>query len=92
MLTIKQSIVEVTKQIQSLLGVETTDLRLEEINKENKNAYNLTVSFLIPNKNLPDNISAITGVTIFPFIRQYKQLKVNKNDGNIITMKMYNNA
>ncbi|MCL2064123.1 MAG: hypothetical protein FWG98_07085 [Candidatus Cloacimonetes bacterium] len=92
MLTIKESVEQIKTQIIDLFGIEATDVRLEEIGKSTNEIYNITVSFLIPNKNLPDNTASVCGITIFPYDRQYKQLKVNKKDGNIISMKMHRNA
>ena len=92
MLSIKESIEQVKTQFFDLLGDDITDVRLEEINGCTDNEYHLTVSFLIPNKNLPATITSTNGVVVFPFVRQYKNITVNKNNGNIVCMKMYNNA
>ena len=92
MLSIKESVELIKTQFFDLFGNDVTDVRLEEINGGTDDEYYLTVSFLIPNKNLPSTLTSINKFAIFPYIRQYKNLTINKNDGNIVYMKMCTDA
>jgi len=92
MLSIKESVEQIKTQFSDLFGNDVTDVRLEEINGSNDDEYFLTVSFLIPNKNLPTTLTSINSFTLFPYTRQYKNLTINKEDGNIVYMKMCANA
>ena len=92
MLSIKESVEHIKTQFSDLFGNDVTDVRLEEINGGNDDEYYLTVSFLIPNKNLPATLTSTNSITLFPYTRQYKNLTINKNDGNIVFMKMCANA
>ena len=92
MLSIKESIEQIKTQFIDLFGSDVTDVRLEEIKGGTDEEYYLTVSFLIPNKNLPTTITSTNGFTIFPYIRQYKNLTVNKKNGSIVYMKICTDA
>ena len=59
MLSIKESFEQIRTQITDLLGSDITDIRLEEINGTTRDKYNLTVSYLVPNKNLLQIYSSI---------------------------------
>ena len=87
MLSIKESVEQIKTQLMDLFGSDITDIRLEEINGGTDDEYYLTVSFLIPIKKLPTTITSTNGFTIFPYIRQYKYLTVNKKDGDIVYME-----
>jgi hypothetical protein len=90
MVSVKESIEQIKGQFADLFGSDVTDVRLEEVFDDNKNnEYYLTMSFLIPNKNIPQTIPSSLGNIIYPYIRQYKKVIVNKADGNINSIMMY---
>jgi hypothetical protein len=91
MLTVKESLEQIKGQFLDIFGSDVTDIRLEEINESDKNEYYFTVSFLIPNKNISPAITEMFG-DINPYIRQYKNVIVNKENGKIVSMKMYKDA
>jgi hypothetical protein len=91
MFSVKDSIEHVKSQFLELFGSDISDVRLEEMNENNNDEYCLTVSFLIPNKNIPTTLTSIYG-DIFPYTRQYKNVVVNKDNGNIISIKIHTNA
>ena len=89
MVTIKESVEQVKERFLDLFGSDVTDIRLEELYDDNKNnEYYFTLSFLIPNNNIPQTITSSLGNFSFPYIRQYKKVIVNKTDGNINSIMM----
>jgi hypothetical protein len=91
MFSVKESIEQVKIQFLELFGSDITDVRLEEMNENNKNEYYFTISFLVPNKNKSTSITSVL-TDVFPYTRQYKNVVVNKDDGNIISIKIHTNA
>jgi hypothetical protein len=92
MILVKDSIEQIKGQFIDLFGSDVTDIRLEEVFDDNKNnEYYITLSFLIPNKNIPipQTITTPLGNIAYPYIRQYKKVIVNKTDGNINSITMY---
>jgi len=90
MVSVKESVEQIKGQFLDLFGSDVTDIRLEEVFDDNKNnEYFLTLSFLIPNKNIPQTITSSLGNITYPYIRQYKKVTVNKTDGNINSIMMY---
>ena len=87
MTSIKETFEQVKGRFVELFGSDIQDIRLEEIDESNINEYYLTLSFLIPNKG----ISSALG-DFYPYIRQYKSVIIDKNTGNIISIKMNNVA
>jgi hypothetical protein len=92
MVSLKESIEQIKGQFLDFFGSDITDIRLEEISESDSNEYYLTVSYLIPNKNLPATITSVLGNMVNPYIRQYKNVVVDKKDGNIISIKMHKDA
>jgi len=92
MISVKDSIEQIKGQFLDFFGSEVTDIRLEEINESNGSEYNLTISFLVPNKNIPSTAISVLGNNIFPYIREYKNVVINKENGIIISVKMHKNA
>jgi hypothetical protein len=90
MISVKESVEQIKGQFLDLFGTDLTDIRLEEVQEDDKNnEYYLTLSFLIPNKNIPQTITSSLGSFVYPYIRQYKKVTVNKADGNINSIMMY---
>ena len=87
MASIKETLEHIKKQFVELFGSDVSDIRLEEIDESNNSECYLTLSFLIPNKG----VSSALG-DFYPYIRQYKNVVVDKNNGNIISIKMHNAA
>lgn len=91
MVSIKESIEQIKGRFIDLFGSDLTDIRLEEVVEDGKNnEYYLTLSFLIPNKNIPQTVTSSLGNIIYPYIRQYKRVTVNKANGDINSIMMYN--
>jgi len=91
MVTVKESVEQIKERFIDLFGSDVTDIRLEEIYEDSKsNEYYLTLSFLIPNNNIPQTMTSSLGNISFPYVRQYKKVIVNKTDGNINSIMMYN--
>ena len=91
MVTVKESVEQIKGRFVDLFGSDVTDIRLEEIyENSNNNEYYLTLSFLIPNKNIPQTTTSSLGSITFPYIRQYKKVIINKADGNINSIMMHN--
>jgi len=91
MVTVKESVEQIKGRFIDLFGSDVKDIRLEEIYDDNKNnEYYLTLSFLIPNNNIPQTMTASLGNITFPYIRQYKKVIVDKTDGNINSIMMHN--
>jgi len=91
MVTVKESVEQIKGRFIDLFGADVTDIRLEEIYEDSKNnEYYLTLSFLIPNKNLPQTMTSSLGDIKYPYIRQYKKVNINKADGNINSIMMHN--
>ena len=87
MTPLKETFENIKGQFIDLFGSDIKDIRLEEIDESNNSQYNMTLSFLIPNKG----ISSALG-DMYPYIRQYKNVIVDKNNGSIISIKMHNVA
>ncbi|MDR1317851.1 MAG: hypothetical protein LBK13_13375 [Spirochaetales bacterium] len=85
----KESVEKIKEKFLDLFGSDVTDIRLEEINKSPINEYYLTVSFLVPNKNVSQTLASTFGIMINPYIREYKNVVVNKKNGDIITIKIH---
>jgi hypothetical protein len=92
MVSVKESIERIKGEFPDLFGADLADIRLEEINEGNSNEYYLTVSFLVPNKNVSPMIASTLGTTVNPYIREYKNVVVNKKNGDIIAIKMHKDA
>jgi len=92
MLTFKQVIEKIREQFYELFGSDITDVRLEEIDQSDDENYNLTLSFLIPNKNVPQSLTSVMSGITNPFIRQYKAVLINKENGNIVKIKIHKDA
>ncbi|MDR2028757.1 MAG: hypothetical protein LBP93_04380 [Treponema sp.] len=92
MVSVKESVERIKGEFPSLFGSDVTDIRLEEINESNGNEYHLTVSFLVPNRNISPTITATLGTMVNPYIREYKNVIVNKKNGDIIAVKMHKDA
>jgi hypothetical protein len=90
MVSVKETVEQIKERFLDLFGTDVIDIRLEEISDNGKNnEYNLTLSFLIPNKNLPQTVTSSLGNIVYPYVRQYKKVKVNKEDGNINSIMIY---
>jgi hypothetical protein len=90
MVSVKESIEQIKGKFVDLFGSDVTDIRLEEIFDDGKNnEYYLTLSFLIPNMNIPQTITSSLGNIAYPYIRQYKKVTVNIADGKINSIMMY---
>jgi hypothetical protein len=92
MISVKESIEKIKREFLDLFGPDVTDIRLEEINESNSNEYYLTVSFLVPNKNMSSMVTSTLGSIVNPYIREYKNVVVNKENGNIISIKIHKDA
>jgi hypothetical protein len=92
MVSVKESVERIKGEFLDLFGPDLTDVRLEEINESNANEYYLTVSFLVPNKNIPSTVTSTFGAMINPYIREYKNVVVNKKNGDIIAIKIHKDA
>ncbi|MES0491641.1 MAG: hypothetical protein ABUK01_16715 [Leptospirales bacterium] len=90
MISLKEALEEVKKNFLDLYGENITDIRLEEIdNRDIDDSYQLTVSFLMPEKNLPTSLGATLAVATRPYSRLYKRVSINREDGTIINIKIY---
>jgi hypothetical protein len=78
MLSVKESVEKIKGEFPELFGPDVSDIRLEEINESNNNEYSLTVSFLVPNKNISPTVTSAPGTMVNPYIREYKNVVVNK--------------
>jgi hypothetical protein len=92
MISVKESIEKVKGEFLDLFGSDVADIRLEEINESNSNEYYLTVSFLVPNKNISPTVTSTLGTIVNPYIREYKNVVVNKKNGDIIAIKIHKDA
>jgi hypothetical protein len=89
MVSVKDSVEKIKGEFLDLFGSDIADIRLEEINESNSNEYYLTVSFLVPNKNISPAVTSNLGTLVNPYIREYKNVIVNKKNGDIITIKIH---
>ena len=92
MISVKESLEQIKGRFLDVFGSDITDVRLEEIKEGTADEYHLTVSFLIPNKNIPETVTSALGTMVNPYIRQYKNVAVNKSNGNIISIKIHKDA
>jgi hypothetical protein len=95
MVTVKESLEQIKKEVPVLFGDDVSDIRLEEIEGNGSDAaaeYYLTISFLVPNKNVSMSWSSLANGLNTPYIRQYKNIVVNKEDGTIVSVKMHQDA
>jgi hypothetical protein len=92
MVSVKESVERIRGEFSDLFGPDVTDIRLEEINESNSNEYYLTVSFLVPNKNISPTVTSTLGTIVNPYIREYKNVVVNKKNGDIIAIKIHRDA
>jgi hypothetical protein len=92
MVSVKESVERIKGEFLDLFGSDVTDVRLEEINESSTNEYYLTVSFLVPNKNISSTVTSTFGTMINPYIREYKNVIVNKKNGDIIAIKIHKDA
>jgi hypothetical protein len=92
MISVKESVEKIKGEFADLFGPDVSDIRLEEINESNANEYYLTVSFLVPNINIPSAAISTLGISVNPCIRKYKNVIVNKNSGDIIAIKIHKDA
>jgi hypothetical protein len=92
MISVKESFERIKIYFLDVFGTDITDIRLEEIREGTDEEYHLTVSFLIPNKNIPETIAGTLRGMVNPYIRQYKNIAVNKSTGDIISVKIHKDA
>jgi hypothetical protein len=92
MVSLKESVEKIKGEFPNLFGSDVTDIRLEEMSESNSDEYYLTISFLIPNKNISPTVTSTFGNMINPYIREYKNVVVNKKNGNILTIKIHKDA
>ena len=93
MLIDKETLEKIKEQCLELFGADINDIRLEEIEKSSDREFNLTISFLIPNKNISQTAKTVlSGIMVNPYIRQYKDVVVDKSDGSIRSIKMHKDA
>jgi hypothetical protein len=92
MVSVKESVEKIKGEFPDLFGSDVTDVRLEEINESNNSEYYLTVSFLVPNKNISPTATSTFGTMINPYIREYKNVVRNKKNGDIIAIKIHESA
>jgi hypothetical protein len=92
MVSVKESVERIRGEFSDLFGPEVTDIRLEEIDESNSNEYYLTVFFLVPNKNISPAATLTLGKIVNPYIREYKNVVVNKENGEIIAIKIHEDA
>ena len=92
MISVKESLEQIKGQFSDVFGTDVTDIRLEEIKEGTADEYHLTVSFLVPNKNIPETVTAALGSMVNPYIREYKNVVVNKSNGDIVSIKIHKDA
>jgi hypothetical protein len=92
MISVKESFEQIKRHLLDVFGTDVTDVRLEEIREGTADEYHLTVSFLIPNKNVPETITGTLRGMVNPYIRQYKSIVADKSNGNIISVKIHKDA
>jgi hypothetical protein len=92
MISVKESVEKIKEEFPELFGPDVTDIRLEELNESNNNEYYLTVSFLVPNKNISPMVTSTIGTIVNPYIREYKNVVVNKKNGDIMAIKIHKDA
>jgi hypothetical protein len=92
MISVKESVEKIRGVFMELFGPDVTDIRLEEMNESNTDEYFLTVSFLIPNKNISPAVTSTLGAIVNPYTREYKNVIVNKRNGDIIAIKIHKDA
>ena len=73
----------------TLLGFEPRDYRLEQIEKETDGNWNIVVSYLSENKNIPSTESILGFNKVLPYERIYKRLILD-NEGSFLKLLMYN--
>jgi hypothetical protein len=91
MVSVKESVERVKGQFLDVFGSDVTDIRLEEIEESNGNEYYLTLSFLVPNRNISPTVTSTFGM-VNPYIREYKNVVVNKKNGDIISIEIHKDA
>jgi len=88
MKSIKETLDIIKTEFVSIFGEDIRDIRLEEIEKNSaNNEYLLTVSFLIPNSNMP----TLAVLSANPYTRSYKKVRINYNTGDITSIKIHKN-
>jgi len=89
--TIKEAVIEIKKTIVENFGEDIQDIILEEIETNYiANTYELTISYLVRNKNV-SNIDSDMNAISSPFIRQYKDVKINFANLKIDFIKNHKN-
>ncbi len=93
MLIDKETFGKLKEQCVELFGPDISDIRLEEIEKNADKEFNITISFLVPNKNISSQAkNVLSGIMVNPYLRQYKDVVINKEDGSIRSIKMHKDA
>ncbi|GHT76768.1 hypothetical protein AGMMS4952_13880 [Spirochaetia bacterium] len=92
MVSVKESVERIKGQFLDVFGSDVTDIRLEEIKESKSNKYYLTVSFLVPNRNISPTVTSTFGSMVNPYIREYKSVVVNKENGDVISIKIHKDA
>jgi len=90
MLTIKEAFIKIKATIIENFGDDIQDIRLEEMETNPSGTYELTISYLIPNKNV-SSMASMYSTLQNPFIRQYKKVSIDFNDGTIFSIKIHKN-
>jgi hypothetical protein len=88
MLTVKEALERIDTQFAELFGPDIRDVRLEELKKSRKSNYDVTVSFLRPDENVP----AMFASTLGKYSRQYKRVLLDKENGSIVSVTMCQDA
>ena len=91
MLTIKEAVNKIKATVVELFGDDIKDIRLEEmeLNNEEK-SYKLTISFLVPNNNV-STMASLFSQNNSPYIREYKNVIINNETGEISSIKIKKN-
>jgi hypothetical protein len=85
MLTIKEALAKVEAQCNDLFGPDIKDVRLEGLEQRSEKDYHLTISFLRQN----EYVSPVMAATLGNYIREYKNVVIDKKDGVIRSAQVY---
>lgn len=92
-MTIKEAMVKIQSAMIELYGEQIIDVRLEEMSlplQEGSGIREITVSFLLPEKNPLTGIAAAMVATVNKnYTRLYKTIEFDMNKGEILAIRMF---
>lgn len=92
-MTVTKAMQKVNSEFELIYGDEIQDIRLEELdNNLKKGSLEITVSFLLPDKNPIQGLASTMSLGSRTYDRLYKKIIIDKKKEEIVSMKIPKNG